>query len=76
MNLFNMDVSKKCLIGECWVPMADLAVVQNCLSEGSVQLQKYLNYYDSRKLGAIFKLIVLETVRQFNSFLPKRHPHR
>lgn len=36
MNLFNMDVSKKCLIGECWVPMADLAIVQNCLTEGSV----------------------------------------
>ncbi|KAG7211594.1 hypothetical protein KM043_010850 [Ampulex compressa] len=35
MNLFNMDVSKKCLIGECWVPVADLAVVQNCLTEGS-----------------------------------------
>ncbi|XP_015604687.1 V-type proton ATPase 116 kDa subunit a [Cephus cinctus] len=35
MNLFNMDVSKKCLIGECWVPMQDLAIVQNCLTEGS-----------------------------------------
>ncbi|XP_051173623.1 V-type proton ATPase 116 kDa subunit a1 isoform X2 [Leptopilina boulardi] len=35
MNLFNMDVSKKCLIGECWVPVADLAIVQNCLTEGS-----------------------------------------
>ncbi|XP_018350535.1 PREDICTED: V-type proton ATPase 116 kDa subunit a [Trachymyrmex septentrionalis] len=37
MNLFNMDVSKKCLIGECWVPIADLGTVQNCLSEGSRQ---------------------------------------
>ncbi|XP_034944898.1 V-type proton ATPase 116 kDa subunit a isoform X2 [Chelonus insularis] len=35
MNLFNMDVTKKCLIGECWVPIADLGVVQNCLTEGS-----------------------------------------
>ncbi|XP_057330426.1 V-type proton ATPase 116 kDa subunit a1 isoform X1 [Microplitis mediator] len=35
MNLFNMDVTKKCLIGECWVPMADLTMVQNCLTEGS-----------------------------------------
>ncbi|XP_076764209.1 V-type ATPase subunit a family protein Vha100-2 isoform X2 [Xylocopa sonorina] len=35
MNLFNMDVTKKCLIGECWVPVADLAIVRNCLTEGS-----------------------------------------
>lgn len=35
MNLFNMDVSKKCLIGECWVPVSDLGVVQSCLTEGS-----------------------------------------
>ncbi|KAK9298332.1 hypothetical protein QLX08_008333 [Tetragonisca angustula] len=35
MNLFNMDVTKKCLIGECWVPVADLAIVRDCLNEGS-----------------------------------------
>ncbi|XP_015435667.1 PREDICTED: V-type proton ATPase 116 kDa subunit a isoform 1 [Dufourea novaeangliae] len=35
MNLFNMDVSKKCLIGECWVPMDDFNIVRNCLTEGS-----------------------------------------
>lgn len=38
MNLFNMDVSKKCLIGECWVPLCDLQIVQNCLTEGTVSL--------------------------------------
>ncbi|XP_011643087.1 V-type proton ATPase 116 kDa subunit a [Pogonomyrmex barbatus] len=37
LNLFNMDVSKKCLIGECWMPLADLATVQHCLTEGSRQ---------------------------------------
>ncbi|XP_017792511.1 PREDICTED: V-type proton ATPase 116 kDa subunit a [Habropoda laboriosa] len=35
MNLFNMDVTKKCLIGECWVPVQDLSIVRNCLIEGS-----------------------------------------
>lgn len=35
MNLFNMDVTKKCLIGECWVPVLDLPNVQKALSEGS-----------------------------------------
>ncbi|XP_012230815.1 V-type proton ATPase 116 kDa subunit a 1 isoform X2 [Linepithema humile] len=47
MNLFNMDVSKKCLIGECWVPIADLGTVQNGLSEGSRQcgssIRSFLN---------------------------------
>lgn len=38
MNLFNMDVTKKCLIGECWVPIGDLGIVQNCLTEGSVSI--------------------------------------
>jgi V-type H+-transporting ATPase subunit a len=35
LNLFNMDVSQKCLIGECWVPVNDLPVVRKALQEGS-----------------------------------------
>lgn len=38
MNLFNMDVTKKCLIGECWVPVLDLPKVQKALSEGSASV--------------------------------------
>lgn len=34
LNMFNMDVTKKCLIGECWVPVSDLTIVQNALVDG------------------------------------------
>lgn len=35
LNFFNMDVTKKCLIGECWLPVKDRDVVQQALSDGS-----------------------------------------
>uniref|UniRef100_A0A224X7A5 V-type proton ATPase subunit a n=1 Tax=Panstrongylus lignarius TaxID=156445 RepID=A0A224X7A5_9HEMI len=34
MNMFNMDVTKKCLIGECWVPTKDLGIVNRALADG------------------------------------------
>ena len=36
LNMFNMDVTKKCLIGECWVPVNDLAGVRKALADGGV----------------------------------------
>ncbi|EEB18611.1 vacuolar proton translocating ATPase 116 kDa subunit A isoform, putative [Pediculus humanus corporis] len=34
LNMFNMDVTKKCLIGECWTPAADLSKVHSALADG------------------------------------------
>ncbi|XP_075971868.1 V-type proton ATPase 116 kDa subunit a1-like [Anticarsia gemmatalis] len=34
LNMFSMDIVKKCLIAECWVPRKDLHVVQKALDDG------------------------------------------
>jgi V-type H+-transporting ATPase subunit a len=40
MNCFNVDVTKKCLIGECWVPHKDVGKMKNALDEGSVSIKQ------------------------------------
>ncbi|CAG9794994.1 unnamed protein product [Diatraea saccharalis] len=34
MNMFSMDIVKKCLIAECWVPKSDLHILQKALDDG------------------------------------------
>lgn len=58
LNLFNMDVTKKCLIGECWVPTKDLPVVQKALSDGSAAvgstIPSFLNVIDTNEQPPTF----------------------
>ncbi|KRZ18033.1 putative V-type proton ATPase subunit a [Trichinella zimbabwensis] len=35
LNLFNLDVTQKCLIAECWCPVADLDKIQLALKRGT-----------------------------------------
>lgn len=36
LNMFSMDIIKKCLIAECWVPKDDMHIVQKALDDGVV----------------------------------------
>lgn len=38
MNLFNVDVTKKCLLGRCWVPTSDLARVRDIFENCDVSI--------------------------------------
>ncbi|EDV93299.1 V-type proton ATPase 116 kDa subunit a1 [Drosophila grimshawi] len=58
LNLFNMDVTKKCLIGECWVPTKDLPIVQKALSDGSAAvgstIPSFINVIDTNEMPPTF----------------------
>uniref|UniRef100_A0A8D9EM26 V-type proton ATPase subunit a n=1 Tax=Cacopsylla melanoneura TaxID=428564 RepID=A0A8D9EM26_9HEMI len=58
LNSFNMDVTKKCLIGECWVPVRHLTFVRITLAEGSKavgsSIPSFLNVIESSELPPTF----------------------
>ena len=36
LNMFNLDVTQRCLIAECWCPVEDLDQIQQALTTGTV----------------------------------------
>lgn len=38
LNMFNLDVTQKCLIAECWCPVSDLDKIQMALRRGTVSV--------------------------------------
>ena len=58
LNYFNMDVTKKCLIGECWVPVNDIHIVQKALNDGSTasgsSIPSFLNVINTKEMPPTF----------------------
>lgn len=58
LNLFSMDVSKKCLIGECWVPIMDIPKVKKSLANASVlsesNVPSFLNIIEAKEQPPTF----------------------
>ncbi|KAE8738938.1 V-ATPase V0 Subunit A, partial [Frankliniella occidentalis] len=43
LNMFNMDVTNKCLIGECWVPKDELQNLRRALEDGGKAVGSTMN---------------------------------
>lgn len=44
LNMFNMDVTQKCLIAECWAPVRDINNINAAIAEGTVRIsQSYIH---------------------------------
>ncbi|CAH1736034.1 unnamed protein product [Aphis gossypii] len=44
MNSFNFDVTQKCLIAECWVPLHDIKIIQSALHRGIKRRGSYVSH--------------------------------
>ncbi|XP_073825960.1 vacuolar H[+] ATPase 100kD subunit 5 [Musca autumnalis] len=58
LNMFNMDVSNKCLIGEGWIPLNDFQTVSNALARGSKMVEStipsFVNVIESNEQPPTF----------------------
>ena len=61
LNMFNMDVTHKCLIAEVWAPVRDMDRINEAIIEGTVSASVVLQYYFTNyllPLLLIFRILI------------------
>lgn len=58
LNKFNMDVTQKCLIAECWVPTVDLLVIQQSLRTGTVSGLLFEKFRLKERAGSLVQPVL------------------
>lgn len=65
LNFFSMDVVKKFMIGECWVPCADVPTVQKVLTDASVSTKSNCNTGDYSSYSYSFQTACGSSIPSF-----------
>ena len=64
LNMFNFDVTSRCLIGECWCPADELGDIRLALQRGTVKRTKSFHKVSSSVEIEVLKNIVIEILQE------------
>ena len=62
--MFNLDVTQRCLIAECWCPVEELDEIQRALTRGSVR------YYSAKDFQIVIFKFILHVQERSGSTVP------